>query len=288
LIVRAGDPFSLFPREVEFKGADKVLVYPRIVNVPDFASPAIHQVGDSSRQLRANVLSTDVSTVREYSAGDAVSRIHWPSTARIGTLMVKQFDRGAASHVWVIFDQHSKSQAGESPESTDEYGATVAASVVDRYSKKLLPVGYAAHGSSSLVALPDRSLHHREAIMRHIAASRPGGDTQLLDILAELEREFSLSSSLIVISAAGDGEWTGALGGLQRRGVRVTVVTLDRASFGGPSNEEAVASLLVSGVTTFRIRRGDSIADALAAPVGGHTRMSKPDLISRIAARAKV
>jgi uncharacterized protein (DUF58 family) len=286
LVVRASDPFALFPREIEFQGADRVLVYPRVVPVPNFAAPAVHQVGDNSRQLRANVLSTDVSTVREYLPGDAVSRIHWPSTARIGKLMVKQFDRGSASHIWVIFDQHAKSAAGEAPESTDEYGATIAASVVDRYARGSLPVGYAAHGSRALVALPDRSVQHREAIMRHIAASRPEGDTPLIDILAELEREFSLSSSLVVISAASDGDWTKAMAGLERRGVRVTAVMLDRASFGGAANDDAVQSLLLGGITTYRVRRGDLLADALAAPLGGSARSLRPGLERRVPAVA--
>ena len=79
---------------------------------PDFASPAIHLTGDGSRRQRANIISTDVSSVREYTAGDSVSRIHWLSTARVNQLMVKQFDRGSASHVWVLFDQHRDSQAG--------------------------------------------------------------------------------------------------------------------------------------------------------------------------------
>lgn len=280
LVVRASDPFALFPREIEFKGADKILVYPRIVPVPDFAAPAVHQVGDNSRQLRANVLSTDVSSVREYVAGDAVSRIHWPSTARTQRLMVKQFDRGAASHVWVVLDQHQDSQAGEAPDSADEYGATIAASVVDRYARNLLPVGYAAHGTRSLVAAPDRSSAHREAIMRHIAASQGAGNVPLLDILAELEREFSQSSSLVIISAAGEGDWIRALSGLQRRGVRATAVMLDRASFGGQANDAALQSLLVGGITTYRVKMGDSIADALSAPVGGSARSARPDLDS--------
>jgi uncharacterized protein (DUF58 family) len=278
LVVRASDPFALFPREIEFKGAEKILVYPRIVPVPDFAAPAVHQAGDNSRQLRANILSTDVSSVRDYAAGDAVSRIHWPSTARTQRLMVKQFDRGAASHVWIVLDQHRDSQAGEAPDSVDEYGATIAASVVDRYARSFLPVGYAAHGTRSLVAAPDRSSAHREAIMRHIAASRGEGDVPMLDILSELEREFSQSSSLVVVSGASDGDWTRALAGLQRRGVRVTAVMFDRASFGGQANDDAVQSLLMGGITTYRIRKGDATADALSAPVGGSARNARPDL----------
>ena len=267
LVVRASDPFALFPQEIEFSGVEKILVYPRILRVPDFASPSIYMIGDNSRRQRANVLSTDVSSVREYAAGDSVSRIHWLSTARIGKLMVKQFDQGSASHVWVLFDQHAATQAGEGIETTDEYGATVAASVVDRYSKSFLPIGYAAYGSQSLVAMPERSATLREAILRHIAASTPHGETPLIDVLAELEREFSQSSSLVVITSSGRGPWIEALTGLQRRGVRVNVVLLDRESFGGESNESALNDLLLSGLRTFRIKRGDLISEALVTPL---------------------
>lgn len=278
LVVRVADPFSLFPREIEFEGAEKALVYPRIVPLPDFAAPNPHLVGEHSRRHRANVVSTDVASVREYTAGDSISRIHWLTTARTGRLMVKQFDQGSSSHLWVVFDQHIDSQAGQGEESTDEYGATLAASVVDRYSKAFLPVGYTAHGSESLVSPPDQSAAHREVVMRHIAASLPVGNTPLLDVLSSLERDFSQATSLVVITASGDGEWVEALAGLQRRGVKVSAVVLDRASFGGEDNSLATERLVGTGIRTFKVRRGDSISRSLSTPVGWEAPLSEnPD-----------
>ena len=268
LVVRVSDPFTLFPQEVEFEGQDTALVYPRVVPIPDFAAPNPHLVGDHSRRQRANIVSTDVASVREYAAGDSISRIHWLTTARTGRLMVKQFDQGSSSHLWVIFDQHRDSQAGSGEESTDEYGATLAASVVDRYNRGFLPVGYAAHGSLSLVAYPDRSIAHREHVMEHIASSAPVGDTPLIETLGTLERDFSQSTSLVVVTAAGDGDWVAAVAGLQRKGVRVTVALLDRKSFGGEDNSSVVQHLVAAGVKTYRIRKGDSISNALATSVG--------------------
>lgn len=268
LVVRVSDPFTLFPQQVEFEGEETVLVYPRIVPLPDFAAPNPHLVGEHSRRQRANVVSTDVASVREYAAGDSISRIHWLTTARTGRLMVKQFDQGSSSHLWVLFDQHKDSQAGSGAESTDEYGATLAASVVDRYNKGFLPVGYAGHGSLSVVAYPDRSAAHREHVMEHIASSAPVGDTPLLETLGSLEREFTQSTSLVVITAAVDGDWVPAIAGLQRRGVRVSVALIDQASFGGADNSEALRQLVAAGVRTYRIRKGDSISNALSSAVG--------------------
>ena len=200
LVARTSDPFSMFPQEIQFGGHETVLVYPKIIDIPDFASPSIHLVGDNSRRQRARVLSTDVASVREYEPGDSLGRIHWLSTARTGELMVKQFDQGSSSDMWVLFDQHADSFAAIGDDTTDEMGATVAASVIDKYNQGFLPVGYAAHGSQSLVAAPERSAHQREQIMRHIAASKPVGDVTLLESLAELERDLGQNTSLVVIT----------------------------------------------------------------------------------------
>lgn len=269
LVARTADPFSMFPQEVVFGGQETVLVYPKIVDIPDFASPSIHLVGDNSRRQRARVLSTDVASVREYEAGDSLGRIHWLSTARTGELMVKQFDQGSSSDMWVLFDQHVDSVAAIGDESTDEIGATVAASVIDRYNRGFLPVGYASHGSQSLIAVPERSAYQREQIMRHIAASKPVGEVTILETLSELERDLGQNTSLVVITSAGDGAWVEALGGLARRGVRVSTVLINRASYGGESNQEALDHLAATGVSTYPLSRGDSIANALISPLGG-------------------
>ena len=269
LVARTADPFSMFPQEVVFGGQETVLVYPKIVDIPDFASPSIHLVGDNSRRQRARVLSTDVASVREYEAGDSLGRIHWLSTARTGELMVKQFDQGSSSDMWVLFDQHVDSVAAIGDDSTDEIGATVAASVIDRYNRGFLPVGYASHGSQSLIAAPERSAYQREQIMRHIAASKPVGEVTILETLSELERDLGQNTSLVVITSAGDGAWVEALGGLARRGVRVSTVLINRASYGGESNQEALDHLTATGVSTYPLSRGDSIANALISPLGG-------------------
>ena len=175
LVIRASDPFSLFPRDIEFEGIDKVLVYPRVIPVPDIASSRVLLADGHSRRQRMNVLSTDVGSVRQYTDGDPIGRIHWLTTARTGELMVKQFDQGSAGELWIVFDQHIDAQAGTGKESSDEYGATIAASIVDRYTRAFTEVGYVSNGSSSLVQPPEHTASHRESILRHIAASRPTG-----------------------------------------------------------------------------------------------------------------
>ena len=266
LVIRASDPFGLFPREVEYAGAEKILVYPRIVNVPNFAAAHYQIVGENLRRQRSNVLSTDVASVREYQHGDPMGRIHWLTTARTGDLMVKQFDEGSSGEMWVAFDQHVDSQSGVGLASTDEYAATIVASTVERYVKRGMPVGYVGHGSRALVASPDTTTWHRDRILRHIAGSRPTGNVPLLDVLASLDGELYVGSTLVVVTGARQGDWCTALGALQRRGVKVISVVMDAASFGGMSNSDALESLAGNGVVAYRVEEGSDISEALSTP----------------------
>ena len=263
LVIRASDPFGLFPRDVAFEGIDRVLVYPQVVPIPDIAASNVLLAGEHARRQRMNVLSTDVSSVREYADGDPIGRIHWLTTARTGSLMVKQFDQGSSGDMWVVFDQHVEAQAGSAKDSTDEYGATIAASIVDKYTRTATQVGYVAQGSETLFAMPEHTSAHRDNILRHIAASRPEGRAPIIDVLAQVDRELYVSSTVIVITAASDGEWVDALGSLQRRGVRTICIAMDRESFGGEPNDDVLARLPTAGVATYRIAHGDVISEAL-------------------------
>ncbi|GIT59408.1 MAG: hypothetical protein Ct9H300mP19_13560 [Dehalococcoidia bacterium] len=268
LVVRTSDPFGMFPQEVVFGSEETILVNPKIIDIPDFATTSIQHLGETSRRQRTRVLSTDVASVREYESGDDLSKIHWLSTARTGQMMVKQFDQGFSGDMWVLFDQHSNSVVNNDIDSTDEIAATVAASVIDRYTRTFLPVGYISHGSQSLVALPDRSSHHRDQIIRHIATSKPTGDITILEALSDIEREFGQNTSLVVITAANDGPWVEALAGLSKRGIRVSTVLINRHSYGGDSNESALSHLAASGVSAYPLRMGQSIPEGLKTPFG--------------------
>ncbi len=276
LVVRSADPFGLFPYEAEYADRQDVLVYPRVVDLPDYASPSALLAGDTSRRRRSYVLSPEVSSVRDYSAGDSISRIHWPSTARSGKLMVKTFDQGRANEMWVVLDQQAETAMGEGTDSTDETAATIAASTVHKYLALQLPVGFASMGSETTVLPPERGPGQRSEVFRHIAKSRPEGEQPLLSLLAEIEREVGRGSSVAVITSAVDGDWVDALGAFQKRGVQAVAVLLDRSSWDPELEEEATRARLVAyGVRTYVVRRGVSPAAALFEP-------ELPSLLDRI------
>lgn len=98
-----GDPFGLMGREIRWTETLELYVHPRTVPIPGRTGGFIR---DLEGWTTSELTNSDVSfhALREYVAGDDRRYVHWKSTARTGTLMVRQFEETRRSHVAVALD----------------------------------------------------------------------------------------------------------------------------------------------------------------------------------------
>lgn len=97
--VRA-DPIGLVRREVELAEATELFIHPRTIGIPSTTTGFVRDLeGNPTKQLA----DSDVSfhALREYTTGDERRYIHWKSTAKTGTYMVRQFEETRRSHLVV-------------------------------------------------------------------------------------------------------------------------------------------------------------------------------------------
>ncbi|MGW9402402.1 DUF58 domain-containing protein [Arthrobacter sp. NPDC055585] len=94
------DPFGLLGRRLRWTDPVDLFVHPRTVNLQGSATGFIKDLeGLPTRDLS----TADVSfhALREYVPGDDRRHIHWKTSARTGTLMVRQFEETRRSHLAV-------------------------------------------------------------------------------------------------------------------------------------------------------------------------------------------
>jgi len=98
------DPFALTKVRLEFSERDEFVVFPEIEDLDRTpASQYGSGAGESStRQLFRT--AEEFYTMREYQIGDDLRRIHWPSVARRGRLMIRQDESARRSLATVILD----------------------------------------------------------------------------------------------------------------------------------------------------------------------------------------
>ena len=265
VVVRTGDPFGLFRAEQRFGARDQLLVYPRPLELTTFEVPPANLPGDGRFRRRTHYITPNTSGVRDYQVGDSFNRIHWPSTARLGELMVKLFELDPASDIWITLDLQDSSQAGEGAESTEEIGVRIAASIARLFLVGQRSVGYMAYGQRFDVVEPDRGQQQLTRILEALALARAVGEIPISDVLYEEGRHFGRHTTLIAITASTDEEWVTSLQSLAQRGVKVACVYLEPETFGS-----ARSSLLVFGAVTasdlpaYYVRQGDDLVIALS------------------------
>lgn len=92
-----GDPLGLFERVHRTDDPVDLYVHPRTVS---FDGQSLGFFRDLEGLTSRDLASDDVSfhALREYQAGDDLRHVHWKSTARTGSVMVRQYEQTRRSH----------------------------------------------------------------------------------------------------------------------------------------------------------------------------------------------
>jgi len=298
ITVLSGDPFGLWRHRRELPTYSDLVVYPATVDLPGFVLPAGELPGGSHLRRRTHYVTTNAAGVRDYYPGDSFKRIHWPSTARKGRLISKEFELDPRADVWIVLDLERAVQARvaetdlleekvaaqpSTPDSfallrdifdlakvqieadTEEYGVVIAASIAKNLLGQRRSVGLIAYGDRNEVLPPDRGERQLLKIIEALALIRARGRTRLAEVLTAEELRFGRNTTVVVITPSDDEEWVTGLRYLLQRGVKAAAVLLESQSFGGWGQAAPISAVLtMSDVPVYVVRRGDALAQALS------------------------
>ena len=111
LLLRSDDPLGLARRVLVYGAPATVLVRPR--TVPLTAVPTGHRASlDGPTSQTAQGGTTAFHTLREYVPGDDLRHVHWRTSARTDTLMVRHLVDSALPETVVVLDLRATSYPG--------------------------------------------------------------------------------------------------------------------------------------------------------------------------------
>lgn len=241
-----GDPFGLFEVSFIFPEVRTLLVYPRVMRLPEIELPR-GSMGGSARHTRvSNAETVLASHVRAYTPGDSLRLIHWRKSAQQGRFMVKQFDLEPAGDLWILLDLDAAVQAGEGAESTVEYGIVLAASLAARHLGENRAVGLIAFGQEAAMVQPAPGNAQLWPLLQALARLAPGNDWPLHRVLERIGPNVGRGRTLVVITPSLATDWIGEMLRLKRRDIAAAALLVDAASF-APTATAAVPAGLLAG-----------------------------------------
>lgn len=125
-LVHSADPLGIMFAETSVGSEELVPVWPAVV---DLTAAAGALMGQADRVvLGARSPSPDDAALRDYREGDDMRRVHWPSSARKGTMLVRSDERAGRRPATVLLDLPRDGRALEWSIST---AASIGLSVLD-------------------------------------------------------------------------------------------------------------------------------------------------------------
>jgi uncharacterized protein (DUF58 family) len=297
LLYTSGDPLGIFRVTHRVPGVTSLVVTPAIYPIPEFSPPSGYLPGSETTRRRTPYITASVSGVRDYAPGDGFNRIHWPSTARTGRLISKEFELDPLADLWIFLDMHDEAQAAspwtpegeeplawilrararadrvELPPSTEEYGVTIAASLAHHFLQLDREVGFLSYANTREVIQPDRGDRQLSRLLEILAVMQATGHIPLAQVLATEGAHLARHTTLVVISPSADPRWVTVLRGLRARGVQGVGVLLAARTFGpAPDWQPVQAEMQASGLPSYLVKRGDDLALALTQLSGRSPR----------------
>ena len=228
--MESGDLFGFFESETTHVANDYLLVYPRVVPLPELGLPPLRPQGDTWGGIEIFQDLSRPAGLREYQIGDPMKLIDWKNTARMGQLQVRTFEPSSNFTVILVVavETSRRSWEGYSPANLERV-ITASASIASYAADRQYSIGLFSNGVPILTDRP----------MKLEAASTPEQLAIILEALAtimplpmgtmagQLEvnlRQFPTGSTLVMVSAILSDELVESVANLRRQGYRVVVV----------------------------------------------------------------
>jgi uncharacterized protein (DUF58 family) len=259
------DPFGLAEAELSIDEEQALVVYPRLTELERLFFDGGAGPEHGRRLLLRRPVGFELHSVRDYQQGESLRRVHWPSTARRGALMVKELEDSPRDEVAVLLDGDAAGVAGSPPASSFDAAVRAAGSIllahVRRGRRCLLALNAAGRESQTVSA--DGPEWQRA--LELLASAEPDARSPAAALLATGVSPAARSLELVVVTSRVEPALVNRLleRALTRRGV--ALVHVDAATFAGraPRPEPALLRLQAAGVPIAVVRRGDDLATAL-------------------------
>lgn len=190
------DPLGILERLTVLSLAQTLMVHPRVVRVPATSSGLVKDLeGEPSQDLTADDVA--FHSLREYQPGDDRRLVHWRTSARYGSLLVRQFEPSRRSDTLVCLTTSPNEIGAENFELALSVAATIGvAAMMERRSIRIL--ASPLPGERSAVELDARS---RDRLLDELTEIDRDGSTGIVQTVGSLTRSHEAALAWLIVGA---------------------------------------------------------------------------------------
>lgn len=269
LRVRLTDPFGLIDATRSFTARSRFVITPIVDQLPDLHLPNSWDLGENAGSHSIGSKGADDASTREWRQGDDLRKIHWRSTARTGSLMVRHEERPWQGHATLLLDLRASAHASTDqvvhPGGDDrgERSLEWAISAMASIGSQLFLTGREVSLIDDVMARERARFASQGSFVDHLAEVNARGDTSLLPVVPQLRLAMRDSTVVAVLGRLDDAN-VHALADAHPRGSATPAfaILLDVDTWATPTEPAEAGSPSVGSIWTEQGRR---VAETLRA-----------------------
>jgi uncharacterized protein (DUF58 family) len=274
--IRSSFPLGLAEATRRCGGGVRTLtVYPEIFPVATLPLQGVQsQMHRGDCLLPKGAGSAEFSGLREYERGDNPRHIHWPTTARLSQLMVKEFEPLASARITIVLDRAADSNVGRGRHATFEYAIRIAASIANHACANGIPVCIHGLPAQGYAAEYGTGPGHFQRLMDELAVIDADAGSHYATEVEQAASGCEEGETIVVfLSEPGDrlDATVDTLRHLQQSGANLLIVQFDRLSFMAGTNH-----------TPRERNKPDDMQGDLLDLAGHYLNVSRGDDLSRL------
>lgn len=217
-------PSGLYKAGRAHRICDRLLVYPRMTPLESFDLPAVRNYQPGGISVASHVgESTEFFGTRDWRQGDRVRDIHWPSSARAGRLIAREFQEEYFARLAMVLDVEVR-RAGD--EALLERAISLAAGITAVLARRDYIIDIFAAGPRVYHFQAGRALAHLDNILDILACLEAGDRLDVAELESVLVPEAACLSAIVFVMLDWDPARAGVVQHLKSLGVAVRVISL--------------------------------------------------------------
>lgn len=236
LSLRTGDVLGLREQALSGDRDDALLIYPRILPLPELGLPAALPFGDRPAAHSLFVDPARPIGVRDYSPADGMRQIDWKSSAHVGSLQVRRYEPAIAREIMLALTFSLAEYPGRFTYDAIERAVVAAASIAAALNSRGQPVGLCTSGIDALSGRPaasiptDESRAHLIVLLSLLGRLDAPPEGDIITILNQVAAGLSWGCTIVLIGANASPELVARLLPLRRRGLAIALVLIEGSS----------------------------------------------------------
>jgi uncharacterized protein (DUF58 family) len=218
------DPFGLARSRAVWLPEHVVLVYPRYYTLEELPLPMGRRYQPGGIPLASQVgESLEFVGTREYREGDPLRKIHWPSTARLGKPVVKEYQEEYFSRIALVLDTFLPRRPRPRERERFEAAISLLASVAEHFSRSDEVVDILAAGPDLYEVSTGRSLGYLDNVLDVLACLEPSAAPPFETVGPALFERLGRLTTVVAVMLEWDEAREAFLRQVRAMGVAVSV-----------------------------------------------------------------